>query len=163
MHAKSGRFPLARWRRLPAVAGLAAAMPLAAMLAASPASSSAATPAHAAQIAKGTGGSGGGLIVSTEDGKLQGKHDEGVDQFLGVRYAAPPVGALRWQAPQPVRPWTGVRDATSYGNRCAQLPSGNGPREDTEDCLFLNVFSSGGQRVARPLTVGPGAGCRSCS
>ncbi len=50
---------------------------------------------------------------------------------------------MRWQAPQPVQPWTGVRDATSYGNRCAQLPSGNGPREDTEDCLFLNVFTPG--------------------
>ncbi len=84
------------------------------------------------------------MIVSTEDGKLQGKHTEGVDQFLGVPYAAPPVGALRWQAPQPVQPWTGVRDATSYGNRCAQLPSGNGPREDTEDCLFLNVFAPAG-------------------
>jgi para-nitrobenzyl esterase len=84
------------------------------------------------------------LIVSTGDGKLQGKHTEGVDQFLGVPYAAPPVGALRWQAPQPVQPWTGVRDATSYGNRCAQLPSGNGPREDTEDCLFLNVFAPAG-------------------
>ena len=46
------------------------------------------------------------MIVSTEDGKLQGKHEEGVDQFLGVPYAAPPVGALRWQAPQPVQPWT---------------------------------------------------------
>ena len=144
MHARSGRFPLARWRRLPAVVGLAAAMPLAALLGASPALSSATTPAHAAQAAEGTGGSSGGLIVSTEDGKLQGKHDEGVDQFLGVRYAAPPVGALRWQAPQPVQPWTGVRNATSYGNRCAQLPSGNGPREDTEDCLFLNVFAPAG-------------------
>ena len=43
-----------------------------------------------------------------------------------------------------MQPWTGVRDATSYGNRCAQLPSGNGPREDTEDCLFLNVFAPAG-------------------
>ena len=144
MHARSGRFSLARWRRLPAVAGLTTAFLLAsaltATLGASPALSSAATPA---QIASGTGGSGGGLIVSTEDGKLQGQHAEGVDQFLGVPYAAPPVGALRWQAPQPVRRWTGVRAATSYGNRCAQLPSGNGPREDTEDCLFLNVFTPG--------------------
>ncbi len=145
MHAKSGRFRLARGRRLPAVAGLAAVILLAATLTASPALSSAATPAHTAQIAKGAGGSPGGLIVSTEDGKLQGQHAEGVNQFLGIPYAAPPVGALRWQAPQPVHPWTGVRDATSYGNRCAQLPSGNGPREDTEDCLFLNVFSPAGQ------------------
>jgi carboxylesterase type B len=137
MHAKSGRFPWTRWRSLPAVAGLAAAIPLAAVLAAPPALSQAGASAQAAQAA----GGGGGLIVSTEDGMLRGQHAEGVDQFLGVRYAAPPVGALRWQAPQPVQPWSGVRDATSYGHRCPQLASGNGPREDTEDCLFLNVFA----------------------
>jgi carboxylesterase type B len=137
MHAKSGRFPWTRWRSLPAVAGLAAAIPLAAVLAAPPALSQAGASAQAAQAAGGSGG----LIVSTEDGMLRGQHAEGVDQFLGVRYAAPPVGALRWQAPQPVQPWSGVRDATSYGHRCPQLASGNGPREDTEDCLFLNVFA----------------------
>ena len=100
----------------------------------------------------------GGLIVSTEDGKLQGQHAEGVDQFLGIPYAAPPVGALRWQAPQPVHPWTGVRDATSYGNRCAQLPSGNGPREDTEDCLFLNVFGPSGGPGHAAAQQGAGRG-----
>jgi para-nitrobenzyl esterase len=81
------------------------------------------------------------LIVPTQDGKLQGQHAEGIDQFLGVPYAAPPVGTLRWQAPRPAAPWPGVRAATSYGNRCPQLASGNGPREDTEDCLYLNVFT----------------------
>src|SRR3984885_10589843 len=140
MHAKSGRFLWTRWRSLPAVAGLAAAIPLAAVLAAPPPLSQAGASAQAAQAAGGSGG----VIVSTGDGMLRGQHAEGVDQFLGVRYAAPPVGALRWQAPQPVRPWAGVRDATSYGNRCAQLPSGNGPRQDTEDCLFLNVFAPAG-------------------
>jgi len=117
--------------RLPAVAGLAAALSLLA-LGAGPAAAAAASAASSHQ---------GGLIVPTDDGKLQGKHDEGIDQFLGIPYAAPPVGALRWQAPQPVQPWAGVRSATSYGNRCAQLPSGNGPREDAEDCLYLNVFT----------------------
>jgi carboxylesterase type B len=137
MHAKSGRFPWTRWRSLSAVAGLAAAILLAAVLAAPPALTQAGASAQAAQAAGGNGG----LIVSTEDGMLRGQHAEGVDQFLGLRYAAPPVGALRWQAPQPVQPWSGVRDATSYGHRCPQLASGNGPREDTEDCLFLNVFA----------------------
>ena len=138
MHARSGRFPWTRWRSLPALAGLAAAIPLAALLAAPPALSQTSASALAAA------GSSGGLIVRTTDGKLRGRHAEGVDQFLGVPYAAPPVGALRWQAPQPAQPWTGVRDATSYGNRCPQLASGNGPREDTEDCLFLNVFAPAG-------------------
>ena len=140
MHARSGRFPWTRWRSLPALAGLAAAIPLAALLAAPPALSQTSASGQAARAAGGSGG----LIVSTADGKLRGRHAEGVDQFLGVRYAAPPAGALRWQAPQPVQPWTGVRDATSYGHRCPQLASGNGPREDTEDCLFLNVFAPAG-------------------
>ena len=153
MHAKSGRFPWTRWRSLPAVAGLAAAIPLAAVLAAPPASQAGAS----AQAAQAAGGSGG-LIVSTEDGMLRGQHAEAVDQFLGVRYAAPPVGALRWQAPQPVQPWSGVRDATSYGHRCPQLASGNGPREDTEDCLFLNVFAPAGGPGRAAAQDGAGRG-----
>lgn len=158
MHARSGRFPWARWRRLPAVAGLAAAIPLAAVLAASPASSQAGASAQAAQVNGRAAGADGGLIVSTEDGTLRGRHAEGVDQFLGVRYAAPPAGALRWQAPQPVQPWSGVRDATSYGHRCPQLASGNGPRKDTEDCLFLNVFAPAGGPGRTPAhhPAGPG-------
>ena len=151
MHAKSGRFPWTRWRSLPAVAGLAAAIPLAAVLAAPPALSQDRVAAQAA-------GGSGGLIVSTEDGMLRGQHAEGVDQFLDVRYAAPPVGALRWQAPQPVQPWSGVRDATSYGHRCPQLASGNGPREDTEDCLFLNVFAPAGGPGRAAARDGDGRG-----
>ena len=116
-----------------AVAGLAAVTTLMALGAAPAAAAAAAGPASSRQ--------GGGLVASTGDGKLQGKHDEGIDQFLGIPYAAPPVGALRWQPPQPAPPWPGIRSATSYGHRCAQLPSGNGPREDTEDCLYLNVFT----------------------
>jgi para-nitrobenzyl esterase len=64
-----------------------------------------------------------------------------VDQFLGVPYAAPPVGRLRWQPPRPVRPWAAIRSALSYGSRCPQLQSTNGPRFDTEDCLTVNVYS----------------------
>jgi para-nitrobenzyl esterase len=125
------RYP---WRRrLPALAGLVTALLLVAGLTTAPALAARA----------------GGLRVRTDDGSLQGKTAEGIDQFLGVPYAAPPVGALRWQAPQPVQPWPGVRSATDYGSRCPQLPSGNGPREDTEDCLFLNVFTPAGYHPAR--------------
>ena len=85
----------------------------------------------------------GGLIAPTPDGKLQGKPAEGIDQWLGVPYAAPPVGALRWAAPRPAR--AGLDPpATSYGGRCAQLASGNGPRVDNEDCLYLNVYAPPG-------------------
>jgi carboxylesterase type B len=127
MQTTTGTGRRAKWRRVPALGALAAVISLLAALAAAPAS---AAPAHQ-----------GGLVVPTRDGLLQGKYDEGIDQFLGIPYAAPPVGPLRWQAPQPVPPWPGVRSATAYGNRCPQLASGNGPREDTENCLFLNVFT----------------------
>jgi para-nitrobenzyl esterase len=89
-------------------------------------------------------GAGHGLVVRTDRGWIQGTSAEGTDQWLGVPYAAPPVGALRWAAPQPAARWTGIRPATSYGGRCAQLASGNGPRVDNEDCLYLNVFTPPG-------------------
>jgi para-nitrobenzyl esterase len=83
---------------------------------------------------------GHGLIVATDKGLIEGTYAEGTDQFLGVPYAAP-VGALRWAAPQPAARWPGIRQATSYGGRCAQLASGNGPRVDNENCLYLNVYT----------------------
>jgi carboxylesterase type B len=58
---------------------------------------------------------------------------------LGIRYAQPPTGHLRWAPPRPVTPWKGVRSAEAYGNRGPALPSTNGPQSLTEDCLFLNV------------------------
>jgi para-nitrobenzyl esterase len=78
-------------------------------------------------------------IAHVETGLLRGGETDGVDSFLGIPYAAPPVGPLRWRAPQPAPSWAGVRDATAYGNRCPAAASSNGPRSETEDCLFLNV------------------------
>ena len=96
----------------------------------------------AARASAGTAtGTGHGLVVRTDRGWVEGTSAEGTSQFLGVPYAAPPTGALRWAAPQPVPRWSGIRQATSYGGRCAQLASGNGPRVDNEDCLYLNVFA----------------------
>jgi len=85
------------------------------------------------------GDRGGPLVVRTTGGAIRGVASHGVENFLGVRYARPPVGALRWRAPKPVQPWQGVVPAVAYGNRCPQLASGNGPQSLTEDCLFLNV------------------------
>jgi carboxylesterase type B len=141
MQATSGGSWSARWRRIPAVAALAAALPLTAAFTTPRLAAPHPAPATARLLAST---SQGGPVVRTRDGQLQGKVAEGTDQYLGIRYAAPPVGKLRWHAPQPVRPWHGVRPATAYGNRCPQLASGNGPREDTEDCLFLNVFTPAG-------------------
>jgi len=149
MHATSAGSWCARWRRLAAIAGLIAVIPLTAALSAAPPaallSAGSAGPSAVSAGPAGTPAPGpGSLTAATQDGRLHGKHAEGVDQFLGVPYAAPPVGMLRWQAPQPTRPWPGIRQATSYGNRCPQLASGNGPRQDSEDCLYLNVFTPAG-------------------
>ena len=66
-------------------------------------------------------------------------------EFRGIPYAAPPVGALRWRAPQPAVPWSGARNARRFGPRCMQLPlfSDMGFRSDgmSEDCLLLNVWT----------------------
>jgi carboxylesterase type B len=78
------------------------------------------------------------LTVTTDEGKLKGRTTGTVDHWLGIPYAQPPVGALRWEPPQPAASWAGVRNAINYGNECTQ--SGN-PTIDTEDCLYLNVFA----------------------
>jgi carboxylesterase type B len=94
-----------------------------------------------------------GPVVPTDKGAVRGLRDGDVDKFLGVRYAAPPVGARRWAPPAPAAPWSGVRNATAYGDRCAQLPSGNGPRSESEDCLYLNVYRPAGLRPDRRAPV----------
>eukprot|EP00931_Biecheleriopsis_adriatica_P025806 TRINITY_DN1576_c0_g1_i1.p1 TRINITY_DN1576_c0_g1~~TRINITY_DN1576_c0_g1_i1.p1 ORF type:complete len:538 (-),score=63.33 TRINITY_DN1576_c0_g1_i1:53-1666(-) len=74
--------------------------------------------------------------VETITGKVRGIVEGQVRVFRGIPFASPPLGKLRWAPPQPMAPWTGVRDASQYGNRCLQ-PSGDG----AEDCLFLDVYS----------------------
>ena len=107
-------------------------------------------PAHAVQPGKSQS-----LLVTTGKGQIQGRTTGFVDQLLGIPYARPPVGALRWAPPKAMTPWTGVRPALSYGGRCAQLTSGNGPRIDNEDCLYLNVYAPsvlpGGREAARAV------------
>lgn len=63
-----------------------------------------------------------------------------MQEFLGIRYAAPPTGASRWQPPQPVPDKLATHRATAFGPHCAQPASAYGVASDTEDCLFLNVF-----------------------
>jgi len=83
-------------------------------------------------------------VRPTVHGPVRGGREGEVWSFKGVRYAAPPVGDLRWRAPQPPAPWTAPADATAYGPACPQ-PAGSlaplGARLD-EDCLFLNVWSA---------------------
>jgi para-nitrobenzyl esterase len=85
-----------------------------------------------------------GPVVKTADGHVRGFAEDGVYEFLGIPYAAPPVGSLRWMPPQPVKPWRETRDATKFGNTCPQvteLGAFAGPSSITEDCLYLNVFT----------------------
>lgn len=87
-----------------------------------------------------SGNDAGFVTVSTETGAVRGKvsDNDTVEIFKGIPYAAPPIGELRWRAPRPPLPWSGVRDAFESGSPCPQtgrLASSN------EDCLYLNVWA----------------------
>jgi para-nitrobenzyl esterase len=84
--------------------------------------------------------------VSTADGIVRGKATGTADEFLGIPYAAPPVGPLRWRPPQPAARWSGERDATTFAPHCAQPASPLGSPSLSEDCLYLNVFTPAGRK-----------------
>ncbi|HEY1488874.1 MAG TPA: carboxylesterase family protein [Micromonosporaceae bacterium] len=92
-------------------------------------------------------------VVSTANGAVRGVTTGATDEFLGLPYAAPPVGALRWRAPRPAASWHGVRDATAFAPHCAQSPSPFGQASTSEDCLYLNVFTPAHARGRLPVMV----------
>jgi para-nitrobenzyl esterase len=77
--------------------------------------------------------------VKIEGGLVQGTTEDGLTVYRGIPFAAPPVGDLRWRAPQPAAKWEGVRQAAKFGPKPIQ-GSRNGP-EMSEDCLYLNVWT----------------------
>src|SRR5580698_7993691 len=84
------------------------------------------------------------LVVATSSGQLRGVHHPwGGAEFLGIPYAQPPVGGLRWREPAPAAAWRGVRNAQAFGAPCAQPALGDWNKHDAEiskeDCLYLNV------------------------
>lgn len=87
------------------------------------------------------------LIVNTESGAIQGSvlktllDKRSFYSFKGIPYAQPPLGALRFKAPQKVKPWEETLDATAFREMCAQISLFNNKYEGVEDCLFLNVFT----------------------
>jgi para-nitrobenzyl esterase len=94
--------------------------------------------------------------VKIDAGEIEGVASGSVVAFKGIPFAAPPVGALRWKAPQPVAPWAAVRAAKEYGHDCMQEPFGGdaaplGTPPD-EDCLVLNVWTPAA-RGAKPRPV----------
>jgi para-nitrobenzyl esterase len=95
-----------------------------------------------------------GLVVATAGGTVRGAtSQDATEKFLGIPYAAPPVGSLRWRPPQPAGRWHGVREATHFAPHCPQPPSPSGVASMSEDCLYLNVFAPGSVHGARRLPV----------
>jgi len=100
---------------------------------------------------------GEGARVALDSGTVAGNEDAGILSWKGIPFAAPPVGALRWRAPQPVAPWSGVRQTTTYGHDCMQVPFpsdaaplGTAP---AEDCLVLNVWKPAKAAAGKKLPV----------
>lgn len=93
------------------------------------------------------------VIIDT--GTLQGTSADGVLSWKGIPFAAPPVGDLRWRAPQRPVSWPGARDASAYGHDCMQVPfpSDAAPlgTPPAEDCLYLNVWRPAGKAKKLPV------------
>ncbi|MEU8660257.1 carboxylesterase/lipase family protein [Actinoplanes philippinensis] len=111
-----------------------------------------------------------GVVRHTDLGTISGSHSGRTYEWLGIPYAQPPVGALRWHAPVPHRGWTGVRDTTAYGDGCIQQgrlfsPAPSGPHYGldirdglgkpvgAEDCLTLNVYRPATAQKRLPVIV----------
>ncbi|HUL81170.1 MAG TPA: carboxylesterase family protein [Gammaproteobacteria bacterium] len=105
---------------------------------------------------------GAPATAHVEQGALAGTTDGDVNTFLGVPFAAPPIGELRWKAPQPAAKWQGARSATAFAPSCPQAvtPQGFGPWTAeyvvqgavAEDCLYLNVWAPAEKR-SQPVLV----------
>src|SRR3954470_6919667 len=88
-------------------------------------------------------------LVRTSDGPVRGFVQNGTNTFLGIPYAAAPVGRLRWRPPRPHAAWRRPLRATAFGSSCPQVTTLGvfaGPTSTNEDCLYLNVFTTGGDR-----------------
>ncbi|HLU53999.1 MAG TPA: carboxylesterase family protein [Pseudonocardia sp.] len=98
-------------------------------------------------------------VVRTARGAVRGRTEGGVTAFLGIPFAAPPLGALRFQAPQPAAPWDGVREADAFGPPPPQAPLGPQPpapepvRHDPGDWLTLNVWTPDPGAAGLPVLV----------
>jgi para-nitrobenzyl esterase len=98
---------------------------------------------------------GGAAVVTIGDGPLEGHADGAATAFLGIPYAKPPVGALRWAPPQKPAPWTTVLDAATFGKRCAQAANATlqTAASSDEDCLYLNVWTPNPSATKLPVMV----------
>ena len=124
----------------------AAGLTLGALIAATPTVS-------ASTLGRQAAASASGPVAGTANGPVRGLTNGAVDEFLGIPYAAPPVGALRWQPPQPAASWSGVRDATQFAPHCPQLAGPFGQASTSENCLFLNIFTPRHQQAGSHFPV----------
>ena len=93
-----------------------------------------------------------GTNVTINSGPICGLSVSGTNEWFGIPYAAPPVGALRWQPPQAPTPWTTTLQATQFGSECAQSFPGFGSG-GAEDCLFVNVWAPADGSTGNPVLV----------
>jgi para-nitrobenzyl esterase len=95
------------------------------------------------------------VIVSTSLGKIKGLQQDRHQEFLGIRFAQAPVGKLRFQPPVRIDAWQGVYEATRFGPIAPQAYPDTPPiqLEQSEDCLFLNIYTPGADNTRRPVMV----------
>ena len=93
-------------------------------------------------------------VVTTDMGSVSGRNKDSLRVYLGIPYAAPPTGDLRWRPPAPVQPWNGTKEATRFSPVCPQpaAASPGTPVNMSEDCLYLNVWTPA-QRADEKLPV----------
>jgi para-nitrobenzyl esterase len=98
-----------------------------------------------------------GVVVKTSSGPVKGETEKGVFVFRGIRYAAPPVGSLRFRPPVPAIAWMELRLALDFAPACPQLvdadPTENNNSVMAEDCLAVNVWTPGADDKKRPVMV----------
>jgi para-nitrobenzyl esterase len=92
-------------------------------------------------------------VAVTHRGPVRGVSTPDGDEFLGIPYAAPPVGDLRWRAPQSADRWHSPRDASHFASHCPQVASPFGVASTTEDCLYLNVYTPRDGAFLKPVMV----------
>jgi para-nitrobenzyl esterase len=97
-----------------------------------------------------TWASAGDPVIVTENGRLQGVVGTQMVQYLGIPYAAPPVGLLRWTPPQGFGRWKGIFQATQPGSECPQVDQAGTSVVGDENCLFLNVYAPLGKNGVKP-------------